>query len=55
MGLNVANIKSHKTFEDDTVRIAVEEGFTHTDTYKLQLSSQESGAKYEPIFIFQKK
>jgi len=54
MGLNVANIKSHKTFEDDTVRIAVEEGFVHTDTYKLQLSSQESGAKYEPIFIFQK-
>ena len=54
MGLNVANIKSHKTFEDDTVRIAVEEGFTHTDTYKLQLSSQESGAKYEPVFIFQK-
>ena len=54
MGLNEANIKSHKTFEDDTVRIAVEEGFTHTDTYKLQLSSQESGAKYEPVFIFQK-
>ncbi|SVA73055.1 uncharacterized protein METZ01_LOCUS125909, partial [marine metagenome] len=54
MGLNVANIKSHKTFEDDTVRIAVEEGFEHTDTYKLQLSSQESGAKYEPIFIFKK-
>lgn len=54
MGLNVANIKTHKNFEDDTVRIAVEEGFTHTDTYKLQLSSQESGAKYEPVFIFQK-
>jgi len=54
MGLNVANIKSHKTFEDDTVRIAVEEGFTHTDTYKLQLSSQESGAKYEPILFFKK-
>ena len=54
MGLNVANIKSHKTFEDDTVRIAVEEGFEHTDTYKLQLSSQESGAKYEPVFIFKK-
>jgi len=54
MGLNVANIKSHKTFEDDTVRIAVEEGFEHTDTYKLQLSSQESGAKYEPVFIFRK-
>ena len=47
MGLNVADIKSHKTFEDDTVRLAVEEGFEHTDTYKLQLSSQESGAKYE--------
>jgi len=54
MGLNVANIKSHKTFEDDTVRIAVEEGFEHTDTYKLQLSSQESGAKYEPVFILRK-
>ena len=54
MGLNVANIKSHKTFEDDTVRLAVEEGFEHTDTYKLQLSSQESGAKYEPVFIFRK-
>jgi hypothetical protein len=54
MGLNVANIKSHKTFEDDTVRIAVEEGFKHSDTYKLQLSSQESGAKYEPVFILQK-
>ena len=39
MGLNVADIKSHKTFEDDTVRIAKEEGFEHTDTYKLQLSS----------------
>ena len=37
MGLNVADIKSHKTFEDDTVRIAKEEGFEHTDTYKLQL------------------
>ena len=55
LALNVANIKSHKTFEDDTVRIAVEEGFEHKDTYKLQLSSQESGAKYEPVFIFQKK
>ena len=54
MGLNVANIKSHKTFEDDTVRLAVEEGFEHTDTYKLQLSSQESGAKYEPSVYIQK-
>ena len=54
MGLNVANIKSHKTFEDDTVRLAVEEGFEHTDTYKLQLSSQESGAKYEARVYIQK-
>ena len=54
MALNVANIKSHKTFENDTVRMAVEEGFKHSDTFKLQLSSQESGAKYEPVFIFQK-
>ena len=54
MVLNVANIKSHKTIENDTVQIAKEEKFEHTDTYKLQLSSQESGAKYEPVFIFQK-
>ena len=55
MGLNVANIKSHKTFEDDTVEIAKSVGFKHIDTYKLQLSSQESGAKYEPVFIFKKE
>jgi len=55
MALNVANTKSHKTFENDTVQIAKEEKFEHTDTFKLQLSSQESGAKYEPVFIFQKK
>ena len=55
MGLNVANIKSHKTFEDDTVRLAVEEGFEHTDTYKLQLSSQESGAKYELTCVYIQK
>ena len=54
MGLNVADIKSHKTFEKDTVEIAKSEGFEHIDTYKLQLSSQESGAKYEPVFIFKK-
>ena len=55
MGLNVANIKSHKTFEDDTVEIAKSVGFKYIDTYKLQLSSQESGAKYEPVFIFKKE
>ena len=55
LALNVANIKSHKTIENDTVQIAKEEKFEHTDTFKLQLSSQESGAKYEHIFIFQKK
>lgn len=54
MALNVANIKSHKTFENDTVEIAKSEGFEHIDTFKLLLSSQESSLKFEPVFIFKK-
>ena len=51
---NVWNIKSHKTFEDDTVRLAVEEGFEHTDTYKLQLSSQRVRNTGFPCVYIQK-
>jgi len=55
MILNVANVISHKTLENDTVRIAQEEGFTLMETLKLQLSSiTKGGFKYEPIFVFKK-
>ena len=55
MLLNVANVKSHKTLELDTVRIAQEEGFVLHDTLKLRLSSlTKGGFKYEPIFVFTK-
>ena len=55
MAINIADVKSHKTLEVDTVRIAKEEGFTHIDTYQLQLSHiSKGGFKSEPVFIFQK-
>ena len=54
LAMNVANTRRIKTFEKDTVRLGIESGFKHTDTWKLQLSSQTGTPKYEPIFIFQK-
>ena len=35
LGLNVANTKQYKTFEEDTVDLAKQAGFTHTDTWWL--------------------
>jgi hypothetical protein len=53
--LNVANVKSLPTLENDTVRIATEEGFTLVDTKYLVLSSiSGNGVKREPVFIFTK-
>lgn len=55
MILNVANVKSHPKLVDDTVRIAVEEGFTHVDTFNLLLSSiSKGGYKSEPVLVFVK-
>lgn len=57
MVINIANVKSYPTLEDDTVRVAEEVGFRLIDTWKLSLSSMPSDDnkfKYEPIFIFQK-
>jgi SAM-dependent methyltransferase len=55
MILNVANVISHKMLEDDTVKIAKQEGFTLIETLKLQLSSiTKGGFKYEPTFVFKK-
>ena len=57
MVINIANVKSYLTLEEDTVRVAEEIGFKLIDTWKLSLSSMPSDDnkfKYEPIFIFQK-
>jgi len=42
--LNVANTKQYKTFEEDTVDLAKEVGFEHTDTWWLSLSTQQGGS-----------
>lgn len=53
--LNVANVKTHKTLEQDTLDIAGQERFELHDVLKMQLSSIVNGAfKYEPIFVFKK-
>ena len=44
LALNVANTKQYKTFEEDTVDLAVEVGFKHTDTWWLSLSTQQGGS-----------
>ena len=45
LALNVANTKQYKTFEEDTVDLAKQVGFTHTDTWWLSLSTQQGGSK----------
>ncbi len=53
--INVANVKTYNTLEEDTVRIAKESGFKYIKTYKMLLSSlMSTGHKYEPIFVFKK-
>jgi hypothetical protein len=55
MLINIANVVTHKTLEDDTVRIAGEEKFELVEILKMQLSSiTKGGFKYEPIFVFKK-
>jgi len=54
LALNVADVKNYETFEKDTKQIAIESGFKWVDTFNLQLSSQQSDFKDEPIFIFRK-
>lgn len=53
--LNIANVKSHKNLEKDTIEICVQEKFILKDIYYLALSNTvKGGFKYEPIFIFKK-
>ena len=44
LALNVANTKQYKTFEEDTVDLAKQVGFEHTDTWWLSLSTQQGGS-----------
>ena len=53
--INIANVPTAPSLEEDTISIAKEEGFILTDTLKLILSSiAGKGIKYEPVFIFKK-
>jgi len=67
--LNVINIKSHPTLEEDTIKIAEANSYKHTDTLKLKLSRvpgivllpdgstmllREYKQNWEPIFVFKK-
>jgi hypothetical protein len=49
LALNVANTKQYKTFEEDTVDLALEVGFEHTDTWWLSLSTQQGGERVVTI------
>jgi hypothetical protein len=49
LALNVANTKQYKTFEEDTVTLAKEVGFEHTDTWWLSLSTQQGGSAVSTI------
>ena len=44
LALNVANTKQYKTFEEDTVQLALDVGLEHTDTWWLSLSTQQGGS-----------
>lgn len=53
--INIANVKSYKDLEDDTLKIAKAVGFKLQTTHKMLLSSLMSGGyKFEPIFVFKK-
>jgi hypothetical protein len=61
MGINIADPKKKNniSLESETIRVAKEIGFKHTETLKLALSNpnmlnRTSAFKYEPIFIFKK-
>lgn len=61
MAINIADPKKKKdiSLESETIRVAKECGFKHTETLKLALSNpvmsnKQSAFKYEPIFVFQK-
>lgn len=56
MAINIANVKSYNTLENDCVKLAEEIGFKLEKIIKYSLSSlnKNNKYKYEPIFIFRK-
>ena len=53
--INVANVKTYPTLEEDTLQLAKERGFNLIKTYQMSLSAlMKAGYKYEPIFVFKK-
>ena len=56
MAINIANVRTFKNLESETIRVAKEVGFVYVDTYFYLLSSlsQKNKFKYEPIYIFRK-
>jgi len=58
--INIANVSSFDTLEEETGNIVLSEGFEYIDTFQLTLSKMPgknlSGAKkFEPVFLFRKK
>ena len=59
--INIANVSSFDTLEDETGNIVLSEGFEYLDTFRLTLSKmpgknlQADKFKYEPVFLFRKK
>ena len=59
MLINIANVKTYKNLEADTVKVANEVGFKLQRTLNYSLSNvnmtnKNDKFKYEPIFVFQK-
>ena len=54
--LNIANIETYKTFEEDALKIAKKVGFTLVKTYLMSLSRlfTSTAFKFEPVYVFQK-
>lgn len=55
MVINIANTSRYKDIVEDTINLALSIGFSHEDTWGLQLSSLAGGGyKTEPLLIFKK-
>lgn len=57
MLINIANVKTYKNLEIDTIETARRVGFTYIETLKLVLSSMttsKNNIKFEPVFVFKK-
>lgn len=55
--INIANVRTAKTLENDALKIMVSEGFELVETLKLKLSGRPGGAtfRYEPIFVMKRR